>query len=120
MSYQWRVESLIRCLEKAIFRSENMWDINEIKNEHYENNRDKPIFAIVQDGDTFGVYQQTRDSVAPYIKYPTAQLAASRILQLLQLGPTAPQDYPEEVGIGEIDYKSADILQLNNPTQSEE
>lgn len=87
-----------------------MWDIDEIKSEHYEKNRSKPIFAIVQDGDELGVYQQTKDSVAPYIKYPTSRLAAARVLQLLGLGPVAPQDHPEQVCIGHIDYKAADVL----------
>lgn len=98
-----------------------MTDINEIKTEHYESNRDKPIFAIIQDGDEFGVYEQTKDSVSPYIKYPNARLAAARILQLLGVGPVAPQDHPESVCIGEIDYKSADILELptNNSDDKE-
>lgn len=89
-----------------------MWDINEIKSEHYESNRDKPIVAIVQEGNEFGVYQQTKDSVSAYIKYPNARLAAARVLQLLGLGPVAPQDHPEEICIGHIDYKAAEIVEL--------
>ena len=89
-----------------------MWDSNEIKSEHYERNRDKTIIAIVQEADEFGVYHQTKDGVAPYSTYPNARLAASRVLQLLGIGPVAPQDYPEEIGIGHIDYKPAEILAL--------
>lgn len=96
-----------------MMRSDEMWDINEIKSEHYESNREKTIVAIVQEDDgVFGIFYQTQKSVSPYIKYANARLAAARALQLLGLGPVAPQDHPEEIVIGKIDYKPADILEL--------
>ena len=89
------------------------WDIKEIKKEHFDANIDKEMFSIIKEPDgTFGVYQQTAGSVAPYFKYVNAQLAAARVLQLLGIGPIAPQYWPEEVGVGSIDYKPADILEL--------
>lgn len=75
-----------------------MDDIDIIKSEHYEANRHKEIISIVrEDNGQFGIYQQTERSVSPYIKYPTARLAAARALQLLNIGPVAPQYKPEEI-----------------------
>jgi hypothetical protein len=39
--------------------------------------------------------------IYPTIDYPTKRLAIARILQLLDLGPVAPQTHPESVCIGE-------------------
>ena len=75
-----------------------MGDIDIIKTEHYEANRHKEVIAIVkEDNGQFGIYQQTEYSVAPYILYPTARLAAARVLQLLGIGPVAPQYEPEVI-----------------------
>lgn len=48
------------------------------------------------------VHQHSHNGVAPQSTYPTRRKAASRLLQLLGIGPVAPQDYPEKVCIGEI------------------
>lgn len=53
------------------------------------------------------VHEWTPDSVFPPIEYPTKRLAAARVLQLLQVGPVAPQTHPEEVCIGSIETEAA-------------
>lgn len=64
----------------------------------------RPAWAIVDlpDG-TFGVYQQTARSVFPMIGYPSKRAAASRLLQLLGIGPVAPQTQAESVCIQSIE-----------------
>lgn len=52
----------------------------------------------VKDG-VYSVHQWTKDSVAPVSEYSTTAKAASRVIQLLGLGPTTPQDHPEVVKI---------------------
>ena len=53
------------------------------------------VTAIIETEAGFEVHQWTADSVCPPSVYPTARLAASRILQLLGIGPVAPQTHPE-------------------------
>jgi hypothetical protein len=56
------------------------------------------VAMTLKDG-TWTVHRWGKDSVDPQSKYPTKAKAASRILQLLDLGPTTPQDYPETMEI---------------------
>ena len=92
---------------------ENYADITEMQAEWNAGWRDKHRWIIVEESDgTFTIHEHTRDSVyCPTVK-KTAREVASRMLQLLNVGPVAPQDWPEEICIGEIEYKSADILPL--------
>lgn len=52
--------------------------------------------SVEQISDMWVVSQSCGDSVWPNSSYPTARLAAARILQLLNLGPVAPQTHPEK------------------------
>lgn len=60
----------------------------------------------------YSITDMTVDGIGPCILKPDKRGIAARLLQLLQLGPVAPQDYPEDICVGEIEYKSADILPL--------
>lgn len=81
-------------------------EIAEIARENRESWAGKEIIAIVKDGDGYSVHQHTADSVAPSTSYPTARLAASRVLQLLHSGPVAPQMHPETACIGSVETES--------------
>lgn len=76
-------------------------EIASIKASYY------PTFArggvfVTEDGEGWTVHQWTSESVAPPVTYPTKREAASRILQLLHIGPVAPQTWPEEACISSI------------------
>lgn len=64
------------------------------------------VMLIEKADGTWRVEDDTPDGVAPQSEYPTALQAAARMLQLLGLRePVKPQDWPEEVRIGRIDYE---------------
>jgi hypothetical protein len=76
--------------------------------------RHKHRWTIVDEGDgTFSVHEHTSDSICPPITKPNKRDAAARLLQCMGLGPVAPQDYPEEICVGEITNKPADVFQLS-------
>lgn len=82
--------------------------------------RDKRRWIIVEEDDgTYSIHEHMKDGVAPLCIKPDKRGIAARLLQLLHIGPVRPQDYPEEVCIGEIDYKSADILPFGTPVEGE-
>lgn len=78
------------------------WEISTIKQEHWVAYRDREMWAIIELPDGFGVYWHNAESVGPLFMYPTKRLAASRILQLLGIGPVAPQDHPENICVGTV------------------
>lgn len=83
-------------------------DVIAIKREIFEQTLHHKKWTIVETDNGWEVGCQTSDSVAPTTIYPTKRLAASRILQLLGIGPVAPQDHPEDICIGYIRRDSHD------------
>ncbi len=77
-------------------------DITEIARQNREGWAGKKIWVIVEDEDGFTVHQHSPDGVAPTSTYPSAGKAMSRLLQLLHIGPVAPQTHPETACIGEV------------------
>lgn len=77
-------------------------EIEEIARENLLTLLGKRFIAIEERDGEFVVRQHSEDSVCPQVSYPTARLAASRVLQLLGVGPVAPQSHPESVMIGSI------------------
>ena len=60
-------------------------------------------WIIVEESDgSYSVHEHTWDGVAPPSSYPDKRKAAARLLQLLGIGPVAPQTWPEAVCVGEI------------------
>ncbi len=53
-----------------------------------------------------GPTDQHGAGVAPPSSYPTLRKAAARLMQLLAVGPVAPQTWPEEVCIGSVNIDS--------------
>lgn len=93
---------------------ENYADITAMQAEWQTGWRDKERIIIVMEPDgTYTIHQHTKDSVYCPTPKKTAREVAARMLQLLKVGPTAPQDWPEEIGIGELTYKSADIIPIS-------
>jgi hypothetical protein len=57
---------------------------------------------LEETGIAWSVSLEEGESIYPTTSYPTTRLAVARILQLLWLGPVAPQTHPESVCIGEV------------------
>ncbi len=68
----------------------------------------RQVWMIEESGAEFIVHRWTGQGwkhgagVAPPSSYPTLRKAASRLLQLLETGPVAPQTYPESVCVGSV------------------
>lgn len=77
-------------------------ELTRCKDEQAARLRDKRVIAIVETDGKFVVEQWSDDSVWPTHDYPTKQKAAARVLQLLGIGPVAPQTWPEETCLGSI------------------
>jgi hypothetical protein len=76
-------------------------ELQDIKAHHAANfalDAEAFIGIVLKEG-VWTVHDWRPDSVSPPTGYPTKARAAARVLQLLQLGPTAPQDYPETIEI---------------------
>lgn len=88
-------------------------DISEMQADYYARWRNKRRWIIVDEEDgTFSIHEHMKDGVAPPIVKPNKREVAARLLQLLEIGPVAPQSYPEEICIGYIEHTPAEILTL--------
>lgn len=63
--------------------------------------------TVTDTGAGFVIDEETPDSVMPQTHKATAREAIARVMQLLQVGPVAPQTWPEEVCIGFIETKDS-------------
>lgn len=78
-------------------------EVERIKDAHYANLRKRNCIIIEQSDYGYRVHQWSPDGVAPQSDYDIPQEAAARALQLLKIKePVKPQDWPEEVCIGNI------------------
>lgn len=83
-----------------------MSDVDDIKLEAFNSIRRRRVILIVQSDYGYRVDEWTSDSVFPSTDYDTPHEAGARALQLLGLSePVTPQDWPEEIGLGEINNK---------------
>jgi hypothetical protein len=66
-------------------------------------------YVITQHDDGRFVLEESDDrgNVWPPVEKPTARAIVARLMQLLDIGPVAPQITPEEVCIGEITYSTS-------------
>lgn len=60
----------------------------------------KDVLAIVEEDGEWVVHQFSETGVSPPSTYPSKRLAAARVLQLMHVGPVAPQTHPETAAIG--------------------
>ncbi len=75
--------------------------------------RDKRRWIIVDEEDgTFSIHEHMKDGVAPPCVKTNKRELAARFLQCFGVGPVAPQDHPEEICVGVIEKKSADIIPI--------
>lgn len=77
------------------------WDVSAIKQEVLTTFVGRPMWAIIDlPNGMYGVYSHNDQSVGPVIEYNTRRQAAARLLQLMELGPVAPQTWPESICVG--------------------
>lgn len=60
------------------------------------------VWILEERGAEFIIHQWSPGGVGPTSSYPTLRKATARLLQLLRVGPVAPQTWPEEVQIGSV------------------
>ena len=84
-------------------------EIAQIKLDTFEAFKDsRKVWIIEERGADFIVHSWDGSDgpfgagVGPASTYPTLRKAAARLMQLLHVGPVAPQTWPEEVCIGSI------------------
>lgn len=82
-------------------------DVVAIKQSTFETLRDaRRVWMIEETGDgRYVVRDWMPDGVSPSSEYPDKRKAAARLLQLLHVGPVAPQTWPESVCVGTITYE---------------
>lgn len=79
------------------------WDVPTMQREYHAAWVGREMWAIIDlPNGKFGVYWQSAESVGPVTEYNTKRQAAARLLQLLAVGPVAPQTWPEEIGVGHV------------------
>jgi len=72
---------------------------------NFEAMRGQSFIALVETAEGWSLIQHSEGgSVYPRTSYETKRQIAARVLQLLGIGPVAPQTWPESVCIGEISY----------------
>ena len=65
--------------------------------------------AIIETGGGWEVHQWGSGGIWPVTTYRTKRLAGARALQLLGIGPVAPQSHPEIACIGTVQLEPADL-----------
>ena len=63
----------------------------------------KRLWAIVEEAEGWAVHQHSLDGVSPSTLYPTKRAAIARLMQLLSIGPVAPQMHAETACIGNVE-----------------
>lgn len=77
-------------------------EVAEIQTAWLADNRAKRRWIIVEEADGYSVHEHSWDGVAPPVTYPSPRLAVARLMQLLRIGPVAPQMHPERACIGSV------------------
>jgi hypothetical protein len=57
-------------------------------------------YTITENADGFVLAEERGESVYPHTQKATAREVVARLMQLMEIGPVAPQTYPERVCIG--------------------
>ena len=77
-------------------------NLEEIRAAHSERFAACVRWFIVEIDGQYEAHEWTPTGVAPPSTYPTRRAAVARLMQLMRVGPVAPQTHPEEACIGEI------------------
>ena len=77
-------------------------EIAEIAEENRNAWAGKRLWAIVEEANGYIVHSHAPDGVSPSSRHGTKREAAARVMQLLHVGPVAPQTHPETAVISNV------------------
>lgn len=81
-------------------------DIVALQDAFLDKNRRRNRWIVMENDDGYyEVHVHTEDGVAPPSVYPSKRLAVARLMQLLGVGPVAPQMTPEAVEVGNVEIE---------------
>ncbi len=60
-------------------------------------------YTITETSNGFVLNEQVGESVCPQTHKKTAREVIARLMQIMKVGPVAPQAFPEEVCIGRVE-----------------
>ena len=60
------------------------------------------IYTITETSDGFVIEEQCGENILPQTHKATAREVIARLMQIMNVGPVAPQTFPEEVCIGYV------------------
>ena len=63
----------------------------------------KRLWCVVEEADGYYVHSHAPDGVSPSSRYGTKREAVARLMQLLHIGPVAPQTHPEKAVISTVE-----------------
>lgn len=78
-------------------------EIIDIQETWFRDNCGNKRWVIVEVPSGYELHIHDRDNVSPVVTYSTKREVAARLLQLLNIGPVAPQIHAEEVEIGSVE-----------------
>ena len=61
------------------------------------------IYTITETSDGFTIEEQCGENISPQTHKATAREVIARLMQIMNVGPVAPQTFPEEVCIGHVE-----------------
>ena len=70
------------------------------------------IYTITETSDGFALEEQCGENILPQTHKATAREVIARLMQIMNVGPVAPQTFPEEVCIGYVETSNSgkDVL----------
>ena len=83
-------------------------EIEDMADKHWELGRGKHRFLLIDMGTYWTLREMDRTSVYPPCDKGSKREIASRLLQIMEVGPVAPQMVPEEIGVNMINDKRVD------------
>lgn len=61
------------------------------------------IYTITETSDGFIIEEQCGENIFPQTRKATAREVIARLMQIMNVGPVAPQTFPEEVCMGYVE-----------------
>ena len=77
-------------------------EIAEIAEENRNAWAGKRLWCVVEEADGYYVHSHAPDGVSPSSRHGTKREAVARLMQLLHVGPVAPQTHPETAVISNV------------------
>lgn len=93
-------------------------DILSIQREHEERLRSCRRWIVAETESGYEVHEWSESGVAPAVTYPVAELAAARLLQLMDIHHAVrPQNWPESVCIGFAETQGGQVVEMKGKSE---